>query len=384
MSTASHRVSVAPAVLRWAIDYSRREEYLRGKYPKLSDWESGAVNPTFKQLQGFAKDARVAEGWLHCSEPPELKLEIPDMRTVGDEPITDPSPDLIDTIFDCQIRQDWFAGFAEAVGRAELEFVGSFRVSDSPLVAAREMRSVLGISVDHPVSATRQAYRKALVDKIELAGVLVMINGVVGNDTHRKLNISEFRGFALSDPLAPVIFINASDSLGAQLFTLAHELAHIWLGESAISAPDDSADPNHASELWCNSAAAEFLVPLQELRRVLGDRDPIESLEQLGRHFKVSDQVILRRLDTALEIDRRTFRREYGQAVARARRSTAKASGGGNFYANLLTRVSRTFAESLFLDTEYGGTRHTEAFQMLGLKDVSTFNQLGIRMGIEN
>ena len=207
-----------------------------------------------------------------------------------------------------------------------------------------------------------------------------MINGVVGNDTHRKLNISEFRGFALSDPLAPVIFINASDSLGAQHFTLAHELAHIWLGESAISAPDDSADPNHASELWCNSAAAEFLVPLQEMRRVLGDRDPIESLEQLGRHFKVSDQVILRRLDTAREIDRRTFRREYGQAVARARRSTAKASGGGNFYANLLKRVSRTFAESLFLDTEYGGTRHTDAYRLMGITGGEQFDKLAAEL----
>ena len=203
-----------------------------------------------------------------------------------------------------------------------------------------------------------------------------MINGVVGNDTHRKLNISEFRGFALSDPLAPVIFINARDSLGGQLFTLAHELAHLWLGESAISAPDDSAEPNHASELWCNAAAAEFLVPLQEMRKVLGDRDPIESLEQLGRHFKVSDQVILRRLDTAGAIDREMFRREYGRAVARARRSTAKASGGGNFYATLMKRVSRTFAESLYLDTEYGGTRHNEAFRLMGITGGEQFDKL--------
>lgn len=374
---------MSPEVIRWAIDYSRREAYLHGKYPKLPEWESGALQPTMKQLKAFAKDARVAEGFLYCSEPPELNPDIPDMRTIGNQPIADPSPDLVDTIFDCQIRQDWFAGFAEASGMAELEFVGSFRTTDSPVVAASEMRRVLGISIDQPVSATRHQYRKALVDTIESAGVLVMINGVVGNDPSRRLDISEFRGFALSDSLAPVIFINARDSLGAQLFTLAHELAHIWLGESAISAPDGTANPSHQSEIWCNAAAAEFLVPLQELRKVLGAKDPIGSMGTLGRHFKVSDQVILRRFLEANLIDRWTFQREYGLAVKRARDTTATASGGGNFYANLLTRVSRTFAESLYLDTEFGGTSPTEAFRMLNIPSDDTFDRMGRELGVE-
>ena len=383
MPPTSHRVKVTPEVIKWAIDYSRREDYLRGKYPKLADWESGSVRPTWKQLRNFAKDARVAHGYLYGTTIPDMKVEVPDMRTVGDVMPDSPSPDLIDTLLDCQTRQDWFSGYAESSGLAELPFVSSFRITDSPGDAAETMRRILEFGIDQRNSITRHAYRKTLVDKIEAAGMLVMINGVVGNDTSRTLDITEFRGFALSDRLAPVIFVNANDSLGAQLFTLAHELAHIWLGESAISAPDGIADPSHESERWCNSTAAEFLVPIKELRQVLGERDPIESMDTLGRHFKVSDQVILRRLEVARAIDRRTFRREYGRAVYRARSAGATASVGGNFYANLLTRVSRRFAESLYIDTEYGGTLYTEALRLLGLKNLDTFDKLGSRMGFE-
>ena len=380
---ASHRVKVAPKVISWAVAYSRREEYLHRKYPKLADWESGAVQPTYKQLRNFAKDARVAHGYLYLTEPPDLRPDIPDMRTVGNKPMADPSPDLVDTIFDCQMRQDWFAGFAEAGGLSELEFVGSFRVADPPEDAAAAMRRALGFGTNQRNTISRQGYRKTLVDKIEEAGVLVMINGVVGNDTSRPLDISEFRGFALSNRLAPVIFVNANDSLGAQIFTLAHELAHIWLGQSAISAPDGPADPSHESERWCNAVAAEFLVPIKELRQVVGDDNPIESLDRLGRHFKVSDQVILRRLDSARIIDRQTYRLQYGHAVARARRAGATASNGGNFYANLMTRVSRRFAESLYIDTEYCGTLYTEARRLLGLKKWNTYDKLGSKLGFE-
>lgn len=382
MSTASHRVSVAPAVLRWAIDYSRREEYLRGKYPKLSDWESGAVNPTFKQLQGFAKDARVALSCLYLPRPPTIEVDIPDMRTVRNKPIVSPSPDLIDTVFACQLRQDWFVDYAKSNGLAELPFVGSFSVNDSAAAAAENMRRVLNFGAGQRTAITRQEYRKALVDAADAAGVLVMISGVVGNDTSRPLDTAEFRGFALSDTFAPVVFVNSRDSLGGQLFTLAHELAHIWLGESAISAPDGTADPAHESELWCNATAAEFLVPLEELRKVRGNREPIDSLVTLGRHFKVSDQVILRRLDAARAIDRRTYQREYKLAVERARESEAKASGGGNYYANVLTRVSRRLAERLYWHTKSGETLCRDAYRLMGITGGEQFDKLAEHMGM--
>lgn len=382
MSPVSHRVKVAPKVISWAVAYSRREEYLRNKYPKLADWESGTVQPTYKQLRNFAKDSRVPIGYLYLPRPPTIETDVPDMRTVDNEPIGDPSPDLIDSIFACRRRQDWFVEYAKSNGLVELQFVGSFRVTDAAENAAEDMRRVIGFGSEQRRSITRQEYRKSLVEAAESAGVLVMISGVVGNNTARTLDTTEFRGFALSDPWAPVIFVNSTDSLGAQIFTLAHELAHIWLGESAISAPDTSASPTHESELWCNTAAAEFLVPLQELRRVLGTSDPIQSLGQLGQHFKVSDQVILRRLDEAQAIDRWTFQTEYSRAVVRAQESDKGSSAGGNFYANVLTRVSRRFAERLYWETKSGATLCRDAYRLLGIKGGEQLDELGERMGI--
>ena len=378
------RVQVSREVLEWAVDYSRRGAYLFGKYPKLQDWLDGTVWPTARQLRDFARDARVAEGWMYGSEPPDMKLDIPDMRTVGSVELADPSPDLIDTVFDCQIRQDWYMGYAEAEGLGELEFVGTCTTKTSSEVAAASMREHLGFGFTKREATDRNGYRAALVDCAENAGVLVMMNGVVGNNTRRKLDINEFRGFALSDRLAPLVFVNTNDSLSAQLFTIAHELGHIWLGESAISAPDSDSASVHPMESWCNAVAAEFLVPISEMLEMVGRRDPLDALEQLGRRFKVSDHVLLRRLRDADLINGDRYRVAYKGAVDRARAVLERSGGsGGNFYATLPTRVSRRFLETLYLDTQYGNTQHAEAYRLSGVSNGDTFDNLGRELGIE-
>ena len=376
---ATARVQVSREVLEWAVDYSRRGEYLFGKYPKLQDWLDGTVWPTARQLREFARDARVAEGWMYGSEPPDMKLDIPDMRTVGSVALADPSPDLIDTVFDCQTRQDWLIGYSVSSGYSPLSFVGTCRVGDSPVLVAAEMRSVLDFDQADREVVRRETYRKTLVDKAESAGIYVMISGIVGNNTSRKLDPEEFRGFALSDSYAPVIFVNGNDSVGAQLFTIAHELAHIWLGNSAVSAPDGATDPAHAVEKWCNEVAAEFLVPLDEMVRLLGEGDPIASLNRLGRHFKVSDQVILRRLRSAGLVDARIFKGEYSAAVHRSRAVRNQPRDGGDYYGTVLTRVNRRFAELLYWDSIAGGTLYLEALRMLDIKRFDTFDKLGVR-----
>ncbi|WP_243856452.1 MULTISPECIES: ImmA/IrrE family metallo-endopeptidase [Actinomyces] len=112
-----------------------------------------------------------------------------------------------------------------------------------------------------------------------------MVNGVVDADTHRRLDPAEFRGFALADDVAPLIFVNGADTKAAQIFTLVHELAHLWLGRSALSDADTDARGGQDEERWCNQVAAKALVPLNSLRDEWDGTYGEDELDRLGRPF---------------------------------------------------------------------------------------------------
>src|SRR5262249_31074949 len=156
--------------------------------------------------------------------------------TVGGKGVRRPSPDLLDVIYLCQQRQEWYREYADRHGLDAATFVGSATLKSSPIDVAEEMRRTLGfdLAARHGCANAAESLR-LFVDHAEAAGVLVMVSGVVKNSTNRPLDPDEFRGFALADRLAPVVFVNGVDSKPAQMFTLAHELAHLWLGESAVS-----------------------------------------------------------------------------------------------------------------------------------------------------
>src|ERR1022692_1617348 len=293
-----NRVAIQPKLLRWACEragFDRTD--LEHKFPQLAAWESSTAQPTLKQLEAFAKATYTPVGYLFLSEPPVEKIPIPDFRALGNERIGHPSPDLLDTIYVCQQRQEWFRNYARSMGESPLVFVGSARVGDDVVPTAARIREELGFDLN----ARRQmpTWTDALRHFIEQAdglGILVMCNGVVHNNNYRHLDPQEFRGFAMADGLAPLVFINGADTKAAQMFTLAHELAHIWLGESALSNVRPDSSPAHNIETWCNRVAAELLVPLPEVQRELGSNDPLQSVSALARTFKVSTLVILRRI----------------------------------------------------------------------------------------
>lgn len=209
---------------------------MTGKFPKLDAWEAGAAAPKMRQLEEFAKATYVPIGFLFLTEPPVEELPVPDFRTFRDEGMRWPSPDLLETIYACELRQDWYREFARGscLGTGRTRWQPSPR--GDPLEAAAQLRDALGFGL-----ARRVEYRtwtealSGLVEHAEDAGILVMISGIVGSNTHRPLDPKEFRGFSLVDEMAPVVFINGADTKAAQIFSLAHELAHIALGGSAVS-----------------------------------------------------------------------------------------------------------------------------------------------------
>ena len=208
-----------------------------------------------------------------------------------------------------------------------------------------------------------------------------MVSGIVGINPHRKLDPQEFRGFTLVDNLAPLIFINAADTKAAQIFTLAHELAHIWLGSGGVSDAQLRAFPDSEVEQWCNQVAAEVLVPLEELREIFDRRQPLrQALNRLAKHFKVSTLVILRRLHDLGALSREEFWQAYEEELAHLRQFERSGAVGGNFYHTLPLRVSKRFAKAVIVSALEGQTLYREAYQLLGIRKHETFQKLAAEM----
>jgi len=380
------RVSVAPEMLVWARKRSGRQASdFAKRFPKLRQWESGELAPTMRQLEDFAKATHTPVGFLFLPEPPVEEVPLPDFRTFGDGEVRTPTPDLLDTVYACELRQDWYRDFAEAHGYDEVELVGSLTVDDEAERAAAQLRDLLGFGLARRVDFRTWAETlDGLRDRAEAVGVLVMINGVVSSDTHRRLNPKEFRGFALADQLAPVVFINGADTKAAQIFTLAHELAHLALGGSALSRPDlAEMDMGSGVESWCNRVAAELLVPLTSIiQEYVSSPDLTTELDRLAKFYKVSTLVVLRRIYDAGLMAWHVYRPAYEAELERVLELAASSGSGGNFYNTEPIRVSRTFARALVTDTAEGRTLHRDAFRLLGFKKVSTFVELSHRLGI--
>jgi Zn-dependent peptidase ImmA (M78 family) len=293
-----------------------------------------------------------------------------------------PSPDLLDTVYICQQRQEWYRDFARSEGDDRLPFVGSAALTSSVKVTAARMRAALGFNVEERrrIPTWTDALRR-FIEEADLLGVLVMISGVVGSNNRRRLDPNEFRGFALADDFAPLVFINGADTKAAQMFTLAHELAHIWLGQSALSDVDPASAPSHQVEIWCNQVAAEFLVPLADLRVEYRRQSCLDDeCGRLARHFKVSTLVILRRLHEAGVMTRDNMWQAYEEELARLR-AIPRASGG-DFYLTQTVRVSKRFARALVVSTLEGQTLHRDAFRLLGFSKLETFRELGRNLGV--
>ena len=380
------RVSVNPELFLWARERSgMAQEDLEARFRKLPDWESGEIQPTLKQVEAFARAVHLPVGYLFLSEPPEEQVPIPDYRTFAGQAVTRPSPNLLDTIYACQERQSWYRDFVRVAGQPELDFVGSATVATPPESVAASMGEILGfdLSARRSCSTWTDALR-LFIHRADEAGVLAMVSGVVTSNNRRRLDPDEFRGFALSDPLAPLIFVNGADTKAAQMFTLAHELAHIWLGESALSNLVGAPRPDSLhEEVWCNAVAAELLVPLGALRPDLREDEPLpKALPRLTRTFKVSTLVILRRMLDAGWLAREHFDAAWAEETRRLRTLVQRSGGGGDFYRTTLARVSRRFAQALVVSTLEGQTLYRDAFRMLGVSKPETFNNLGREAGV--
>lgn len=356
-------------ILPWAVSRAGyRVEEFAIKYPKLQiiDWLEEKKKPTLKQLQDFSKKVYLPFGYLFLSEPPQEPLPFAFFRRASSARQA-LSPNVSDTIQSLQRRQDWLRTYLTEVEEASpLPFVGRYGVHNTVIDIVSDIRTVLGLEEEWNFNCRNIAdTRKYLVRKIEEVGIFVVLNGVVENNTSRPIPVDECRGFVMVDAYAPFIFVNIADSPAAQIFTLVHEVAHIWLGQSAGFDLDMLLPADDPIELLCNGVAAEILVPAATFRRQWMRNS---NFNELSRYFKVSQLVIARRAYDFNFINRDSYSAVYRQTMASWEAKKAESTdSGGNFYATAAGRISPRFAGYIDKAARSGTLLYRDAYQLTGL-----------------
>lgn len=377
----SSTVSVKPELITWAIERSGLplEEL---KYPeKIEKWKRGEEQPTLSQLKEFAKRTMTPLGYMFLSAPPEEKLPIPDFRTIGDTPIGRPSPNLIETIQTMQRRQAWMRDELIEQGQSELPFIGSLNRNVKIEMAAERIRKTLALPEDWASRhSTWEDALFALHDAAEDMGILVAMSGVVGLNNHRHLDPQEFRGFVLCDAYAPLIFVNGADAKSAQMFSMAHELAHLWLGYDALFNLINMQPYDDEKEKYCNRIAAEFLIPSKKLAARWPEASHTEDpYKTLALWFKVSPLVVARRaLDMEL-ITKSAFFVFYNKYQEDSKKSREKKKSGGNFYITQNVRLGRRFAYAVVCAAREGRLLYRDAYKLTDLHG-ETFDKYAKRL----
>ena len=299
-----YQVRINPHILRWArerleLPFEVVAKRAGTKPEKIGIWEKGEGQPTFRQLRLLSKALYVPMGYFFLKSPPELTPPIPDFRRIPDGFRGKYSIDLQEVLEDALRKRDWYRDWRLSEGGRTLDFVGKFKTDDAVEGIVEDIKKTLGI-LTFPGEGQRSWYSALsyLIERAENAGILVFHRGVVGSNNNRKLRVEEFRGFAIADSYAPLIFINSNDSVAARLFTLAHELGHLWTGTSGISNPEITPETiiNEPEDIerFCNRVAAEFLVPQKLILSLWqGETAILENITRLSRTFRVSGFVIL-------------------------------------------------------------------------------------------
>lgn len=359
---------VSPRLLAWSrlragLTQFDLAERLPVKAEKVFEWEAGESQPTFKQAQKWAALAHVPFGFLFLEEPPDENLPLPDLRTKGGMPPARPSIELIDTVKEVLWKQNWYVEYLSDHDAPRLPFVGRFTLQSPVKAVVADMRQVLGIP-DNASRASQDEYFRQLVRAAETAGILIMRSGIVGGNTHRKLDVGEFRGFAVSDPVAPVIFVNSADAPAARLFTLIHELTHVWINSSGVSSV--AVQATRHEEVFCNAVAGEFLVPEAEFRRAWMDVDDgMRQLALLADQFRVSKLVVARRAADLGLVPADAYSEYYLNELQAYRNKEKK---GGNYYVNAGAKNSARFSRAVLAEAMRGQMLLRDAARLLGIQ----------------
>lgn len=333
-------------------DNTRREKFLNGEMSKAA-----AVR--------LAEHLNVPFGFLYLKTAPKLwRPKFPDFRTTTNKIELDDT--FYDLLKDVQDKISWYKDYlASEHELKELPFVGKFTIRNNPEEVAADIEATIGKVTR---SANFKTYTNNLAAAFERIGILVFQNGVLFNTNSKKLNPCMFRGFAIADKHVPAIFINTVDAESAQVFTLLHEIAHIWIKQDGVS-NDNFINDTNRTEKFCNKVAANYLMPNEEFKKIWNqfiDNTDMDKLRELSKHFKVSRFVIaIKAFEDGLI---------YQDTINEVKKDSLQKSNknGGNFHNTLPQRFSKRLTNLIIRRAQSNQMLLRDAAEMLHVNKITT------------
>lgn len=354
------RLNINQKVLSYYVEKSTvSKDTLEEKITDFDAFLDGSKKPTFTQLSKIAQNINIPTGLLLLSNIIDTKKGTLKFRTINSNFVEEISSELRDTIIEMQTKQDFLKGEIDY----ELNFIGQFSINDDYLQVADNIRKQVNIPLNYYKETGHNAVNY-FRNKISRIGIFVFFNGSVKSNTHRSLFVNEFRGFVLPDKKAPIIFINQKDSKSGQLFTLIHELVHLFINKEEIfNLIDTGSYKFEPTEAFVNKVTAELLMPAVEIEKL--ENYDIESLSQ---KFPVSKFVVARRLYDIGILSKQKYNKEFIRLEKELKKMPSKKkSSGGNYVNNLKFRFDQTFVHYVENAVQQNKITYTDAFNITGV-----------------
>lgn len=381
-------VKISPEIITWALSQTSKEKLGEKLMNNITKWLNGTKTPTFNQIEDFSRKANIPLGYFFLQTPPVEKLDLLEYRTIDSIQLANPSRNLIDTVHEMENIQDWMKAYRQDLGFDRLSVVGCMSgVKDVNRIVDR-IRHDLDISKTwfETTKDSRDAFGY-IRKQLEECGVVVMMSGIAGKNTHRALDINEFRAFTMVDDWAPLIFINAADSNGAKLFSLLHELTHIWLGKSDLFNDRQGRSKDVSDiEIICNAVAGELLVPKDVFLENWNERktDIYIRIAELARTFRCGEIVIARKAMDCKKIDGKIYDQVVQTAIENYNQvKKNKDASGGNYYNTIGSRLDGCFVRALCESINMGRTTYTEAYHLTNTNRKTFFRVVQRLGGVE-
>ena len=372
------RYEVKQDVLLWAIEESQKSmSDIELKFPQINEWICGTAAPTMKQIENLANYLKTPFGYMFLATPPKTNVMKAEFRSIGNKlPVV--SKNLKDTLLEMDRNRSWMSEFRKELGWDKLDIIKNFERNsgdNSTIIEVAQLaKKLLGLEGDWYLKySTHEKAYNFLREKLEDVGILVMQNGIVGFDTHRKLEINEFRAFMLYDDYAPLIFINGTDSVAGKIFSLMHEFVHILYQQDDIISESNVADIK-ANERKMNQIAAEILIPQKVIEKKwmeLQGKNELERIDSISKTLKVSSYAVAVKLN-----EMNMIADSIVPVIASRSANIARSTSGGDFYKSYYAKMSSTFLKSVVSQTESGNLSYTYAFKLLGGIKGNVYNQI--------